>query len=90
LHFPVARACTLWHHHAARYYPALGERVLRAPVLICCLPSLPPTGVCAMYEQKLKAQNPQHRNITYDISDLFFFIDALGDLSCLGGAPPHH
>ena len=37
-----------------------------------------------MYEQKLKAQNPSHRNITYDISDLFFFIDSLGDLSCLG------
>ena len=37
-----------------------------------------------MYEQKLKAQNPAHRNITYDISDLFFFIDTLGDLSCLG------
>ena len=36
-----------------------------------------------MYEQKLKAQNPQHRNITYDISDLFYFIDTLGDLSCL-------
>ena len=28
-----------------------------------------------MYEQKLKAQNPSHRNITYDISDLFFFVD---------------
>ena len=40
--------------------------------------------MCAMYEQKLKAQNPAHRNITYDISDLFFFIDSLGDLSCLG------
>jgi hypothetical protein len=37
-----------------------------------------------MYEQKLKAQNPAHRNITYDIADLFFFIDSLGDLSCLG------
>ena len=37
-----------------------------------------------MYEQKLKAQNPAQRNITYDISDLFFFIDSLGDLSCLG------
>ena len=44
-------------------------------------------GICAMYEQKLKAQNPSHRNITYDISDLFFFVDSLGDLSCLG-APP--
>lgn len=45
-------------------------------------------GVCAMYEQKLKAQNPSHRNITYDISDLFFFIDSLGDLSCLGALRP--
>ena len=41
-------------------------------------------GVCAMYEQKLKAQNPQHSAITYDIQDLFFFFDQLGDLSCLG------
>ena len=40
-----------------------------------------------MYEQKLKAQNPSHRNITYDISDLFFFVDSLGDLSCLGALP---
>jgi|EP01044_Picomonas_judraskeda_P003972 hypothetical protein len=49
----------------------------------CKTPSLV-AGVCAMYEQKLKAQNPAQRNISYDISDLFFFIDSLGDLSCLG------
>jgi hypothetical protein len=41
------------------------------------------TGVVKMYEQKLKQLNPSVRNITYDISDLYKYIDSLGDLSCL-------
>ena len=36
-----------------------------------------------MYEEKLKQLNPQVRNITYDISDLFSYIDSLYDLSAL-------
>mmetsp|Transcript_64486 Transcript_64486/g.181421 ORF Transcript_64486/g.181421 Transcript_64486/m.181421 type:complete len:107 (+) Transcript_64486:72-392(+) len=40
-------------------------------------------GVCQLYEQSLKSVNPKLRSITYDISDLFSYIDQLGDLCCL-------
>jgi len=40
-------------------------------------------GICQLYEQKLKVLNPNVRNLSYDISDLYAYIDQLGDLSCL-------
>jgi hypothetical protein len=40
-------------------------------------------AVVKMYEEKLKQLNPAVRNITYDISDLFAYIDSLYDLSAL-------
>ena len=40
-------------------------------------------GVCAMFEKRLKSLNPSMRQITYDINDLFTFIDSLPDLSAL-------
>ncbi|KAG8222370.1 hypothetical protein J437_LFUL002989 [Ladona fulva] len=40
-------------------------------------------GVCKIYEEHLKRQNPNTPSITYDISQLFDFIDQLADLSCL-------
>ena len=40
-------------------------------------------GVCQLYEQSLKALNPLLKSITYDVSDLFGYIDSLGDLCCL-------
>ncbi|MFS7923106.1 putative enhancer of rudimentary [Helianthus anomalus] len=39
--------------------------------------------ICALYERKLKELNPVMRNITYDIEDLYNFIDGLADLSAL-------
>jgi hypothetical protein len=36
-----------------------------------------------MYEQRLKELNPEKRKITYDISDLFAYVDSLTDLTCL-------
>ena len=36
-----------------------------------------------MFEQKLKNEYRSARNITYDISELHHFIDALDDLVCL-------
>lgn len=36
-----------------------------------------------MYEEHLKKQNPTSPSITYDISELFEFIDQLPDLGCL-------
>mgnify|MGYP006076656085 CR=1 FL=1 len=36
-----------------------------------------------MYEMKLKELNPQHKNISYDIADLFKFLDSLSDLVAL-------
>ncbi|XP_072153442.1 enhancer of rudimentary homolog isoform X2 [Bemisia tabaci] len=40
-------------------------------------------GVCKIYEEHLKRQNPNTPAITYDISQLFHFMDQLADLSCL-------
>jgi len=41
------------------------------------------TGICALYERKLKEINPAIRHLTYDIGDLFNFIDGLSDMSAL-------
>jgi hypothetical protein len=40
-------------------------------------------GICRVYEEHLKHQNPATPSITYDISNLFDFIDDLRDLSLL-------
>lgn len=40
-------------------------------------------GVCKIYEEHLKRRNPNTPTITYDISQLFDFIDTLIDISCL-------
>ncbi|EGC40021.1 hypothetical protein DICPUDRAFT_25866, partial [Dictyostelium purpureum] len=40
-------------------------------------------GICHMYEQKLKQLKPHQKNITYDISQLFKYLDEFADLSCL-------
>uniref|UniRef100_A0A915I6B5 Enhancer of rudimentary homolog n=1 Tax=Romanomermis culicivorax TaxID=13658 RepID=A0A915I6B5_ROMCU len=40
-------------------------------------------GICKIYEEHLKKQNPNSPSITYDVSQLFDFIDRLADLSCL-------
>ncbi|XP_048186468.1 enhancer of rudimentary homolog [Perognathus longimembris pacificus] len=40
-------------------------------------------GGCKMYEEHLKSMNPNSTSITYDVSQLFDFIDNLADLSCL-------
>jgi len=40
-------------------------------------------GVCKIFEEYLKRMNPNSPSITYDISQLFDFIDQLADLSCL-------
>ena len=40
-------------------------------------------GVCALYEKELKVLNPKVVNITYDISDLYSYLDQLADISLL-------
>ncbi|VDD87695.1 unnamed protein product [Enterobius vermicularis] len=40
-------------------------------------------GVCKIFEEHLKKLNPKSASITYDVQNLFHFIDRLGDLSCL-------
>merc|ERR1712168_22044 len=40
-------------------------------------------GVCKIYEEHLKRENPHQPAITYDISQLFDYIDTLTDLSVL-------
>ena len=40
-------------------------------------------GVCQLFEQKLKSMHPNRHKITYDISELFEYLDQLKDLCCL-------
>ena len=40
-------------------------------------------GVCLLYEKELKALNPSMTNITYDISDLYSYLDQLADIALL-------
>lgn len=49
-------------------------------IKIVCLIIL---GVCKIYEEHLKKLNPKSVSITYDITQLFEFVDHLADLSCL-------
>ncbi|KAK9810410.1 hypothetical protein WJX72_010282 [[Myrmecia] bisecta] len=40
-------------------------------------------GICNTFERKLKELNPNLRNITYDIQDLYSYIDNMPDMSAL-------
>lgn len=40
-------------------------------------------GVCQMYEQKLKASNPEKTEIEYDLQNLCQYIDELKDCAML-------
>ena len=40
-------------------------------------------GVTRLFEDELKRLNPRVQKLTYDATDLFSFIDLMGDLSCL-------
>jgi len=40
-------------------------------------------GILKLYEHKLKTMNPTASRITYDIKDLYDYIDSLADMSCL-------
>ncbi len=41
-------------------------------------------GVCRIYEHHLKGgQNNSNQDIDYDIEELFAYLDAMGNLSCL-------
>ncbi|WVY89774.1 hypothetical protein V8G54_035288 [Vigna mungo] len=50
-----------------------------------CFPFWVQAGICALYERKLKELNPAIRNLSYDIADLYNFIDGLADMSALVG-----
>ena len=39
--------------------------------------------ICALYEKELKTLNPNMANITYDIADLYTYLDALHNVSLL-------
>ena len=40
-------------------------------------------GVIQMFERELKKSNPDKRQITYDIKDLFAYVDELTDLGIM-------
>ena len=45
--------------------------------------SLAMDAICSMFEKRLKEMYPERREINYEVSDLYNYIDALGDLSAL-------
>ncbi|XP_030373046.1 protein enhancer of rudimentary-like [Scaptodrosophila lebanonensis] len=40
-------------------------------------------GICKVYEEHLKLYNPNNPTITYDIRQLFEFIDQVPDIGCM-------
>ena len=40
-------------------------------------------GMCQLYEQKLKVQNPGKTEVQYDVAELFQYLDSLKDLGAL-------
>ena len=40
-------------------------------------------GVCRMYERHLKKEYPTKKQITYDVANLFDYIQDMPDMSCL-------
>lgn len=40
-------------------------------------------GICGLFEADLKRQHPQRGQITYDISDLYSYLDSFTDITCL-------
>ncbi|KAL6903563.1 hypothetical protein ACP4OV_004376 [Aristida adscensionis] len=40
-------------------------------------------GICGFYERKIRNINPMARTLTYDITDLYNFIDGMADISAL-------
>eukprot|EP01126_Amoeba_proteus_P032439 TRINITY_DN3163_c0_g1_i1.p1 TRINITY_DN3163_c0_g1~~TRINITY_DN3163_c0_g1_i1.p1 ORF type:complete len:103 (-),score=11.54 TRINITY_DN3163_c0_g1_i1:102-410(-) len=44
-------------------------------------------GLCKIFETNLKQQNPTARHITYEIKDLWGYIDSLPDLGILVFSP---
>ena len=40
-------------------------------------------GLCKIFEEHLKRLHPSTPSITYDISELFDFLDSMKDVSCL-------
>ena len=49
--------------------------------------SLAMDGLCKLYEQRLQQLNPEDELLSYDIQDLYTFLDQLGDVSCLVASP---
>jgi len=40
-------------------------------------------GICGLFEADLKRQHPRSGQITYDISDLYRYLDSFSDITCL-------
>ena len=40
-------------------------------------------GLCQLYEQKMKVQNPGKADVIYDVSELFNYLDELRDIGAL-------
>ena len=59
------------------------SRQLYLYILLCKVWLVHFLGLCKIYEEYLRQMNPHSPSITYDISELFKFIDNLYDLSCL-------
>jgi len=50
-------------------------------VPFCC--NLLAPGICGLFERKLKELNPNMKNISYEVSDLYKYIESYPDLCAL-------
>ena len=71
IHSYFSFACRFVQHNIQTVNPSPPHSLLRF------------IGVCKMFEVHLKQMFPQQKHINYDIADLFAYIDALDDLTCL-------
>ena len=58
---------------------------------LCALSKLPTkqscAGLCKDFERKLRGLNPSMATITYDVVDLYAYVDQMADISALVYAP---
>lgn len=44
-------------------------------------------AICRMFEMRLKEQHPDESQITYEVADLFRYVDQMYDMACLVFSP---
>ena len=72
-------------NHAMDGAPVAVDTLLAAPLLHSRSVALHlfPAGLCKDFERKLRSLNPGMATITYDVADLYAYVDQMTDISAL-------